>query len=326
MLRESSRDMMVFAFFLFVSAGFWLLQKLNDTFESVVHVPLELVGIPKSVIITTPLPSTLTVTIRDRGTNLFHYVRSGKLRKPITLDFSLYDNGSLTGIGHIPMSDVQHALQQQLLTSTRIQRISPDTLEFFYNRGLAKRVPVKFQGKIETQDQTYLRYVDFNPDSVTVYAPQAVRDTLRYAYILPQEHKEVGHTTTYDASFMPIRGVLYKPSTVKMTAQVDIYTERTIRVPVVGTNFPAGISLKTFPAEVSVTYRVGAQMADKINAGNFVLAVTYEELLRAKNANKYHLRLKSIPVGVSNVRIMPREVDYLLEKTQAEADLQPVRE
>ena len=318
--------MMVFAFFLFVSAGFWLLQKLNDTFESVVHVPLELVSVPKSVIITTPLPSTLTVTIRDRGTNLFHYIRSGRLRAPIHLDFSLYDNGSLTGIGHIPMSDIQHALQQQLLTSTRIQRISPDTLEFFYNRGVARRVPVKFQGKIETQDQTYLRYVEFNPDSVTVYAPQAVRDTLRYAYIVPQERKDVGRTASYDVGFMPIRGVLYKPSTIKMTAQVDIYTERTIHVPIVGTNFPAGISLKTFPAEATITYRVGAQMADKIHASNFVLAVTYEELLRARNAHKYHLRLKSIPMGVSNVRITPREVDYLLEKTQEEADHQPVRE
>lgn len=318
--------MMVFTFFLFVSSGFWLLQKLNETFETEIHVPLELVNVPKSVIITTPLPPLLTVTIHDRGTNLFHYMRSGKKKKAVLLDFSLYDNGGLTGVGHIPMVDVQHALQQQLLTSTRIQRIRPDTLEFFYNRGVAKRVPVKFQGKIETLEQTYLRHVEFNPESVTVYAPQAVRDTLRYAYIVPQHHKEVGHTATYDVGFLPIRGVLYKPSAIRMTAHVDIYTDRSIRIPVVGTNFPAGISLKTFPAEVTVTYRVGAQMADRIHAGNFVLAVTYEELLKTKNEHKFRLRLKSVPEGVSNVRITPREVDYLLEKEQEYSDHQQVME
>lgn len=325
-MRERSRDMMVFAFFLFVSSSFWLLQKLNDTFETEVHVPLELENVPKSVIITTPLPSSLTITIRDRGTNLFHYMRSGNIKKPILLDFSLYDNGGLTGVGHIPMTDVLHAMQQQLLASARIQRIRPDTLEFFYNRGISKRVPVKFQGKIETQEQTYLRYVEFNPESVMVYAPQAVRDTLQYAYIRPQQHKEVGHTTTYNVGFMPIRGVLYKPSAIKMTTHVDIYTERSIRLPILGTNFPAGISLKTFPAEAMVTYRVGAQIADKIHAGNFVLAVTYEELLKTKNEHKYRLRLKSTPQGVSNVRITPREVDYILEKVQEDTNHQQGQE
>ena len=103
-----------------------------------------------------------------------------------------------------------------------------------------------------------------------------------------------------------------------MTAHVDYYTERTVEVPVVGLNFPAGITLKTFPAEVTIKYRVGAAVSRNITAENFVLAATYEELLN-NNSGKFRLQLKSIPVGVSNVRIYPSEVDYLLEQMDENA-------
>ena len=42
LLREKGRDMLVFAFFLAVSFGFWLLQKLDDTFDADIRVPLNL--------------------------------------------------------------------------------------------------------------------------------------------------------------------------------------------------------------------------------------------------------------------------------------------
>ena len=78
-----------------VSGGFWLLQKLDDAFETDIVVPLELTGVPRGVVITDSLPSEIHFTIRDRGTNLFHYLRnSSRYAKPITLDFSLYDDGN----------------------------------------------------------------------------------------------------------------------------------------------------------------------------------------------------------------------------------------
>ena len=48
-----------------------------------------------------------------------------------------------------------------------------------------------------------------------------------------------------------------------------------------------------------------------------MLAVTYEELLQNEDP-KIRLHLKSMPPGVSNVRIDPAEVDYLIEQVQEE--------
>lgn len=314
LLREKGRDIIVFAFFLAISGGFWVLQKLDDTFEADIRVPLELVGIPKGTIITAPLPKEVVITVQDRGTNLFNYKRRSKGIQPIRLDFSVYDNGSVAGRATVPSADVQRAFQQQMNSSTQVIRLTPSKFEFHYNRGMSRRIPVKFVGNVTTARQNYLQNITLNPDSATVYAPQTILDTLRYAYTERHDFTELTKTATFSLHFPKIQGVKVEPETIQMTAHVDYYTEQTVQVPVIGLNFPAGITLKTFPATVTVKYMVGASNARFIRPENFVLATTYEELLADAN-KKLRLQLRSIPEGVSNVRIFPQEVDFLLEQS-----------
>lgn len=307
---ELASDIMVFLFFLIVSTGFWILQKLNDTFEIEVSVPISLVGVPQNVTITTPLPNTITVHIKDRGTQLVSYMRKDFL--PINLEFPIYDNGSATGRGHIPLADVQHALNMQLQSSSYIQRITPDTLEFYYNRGLHRRLPVRFVGSATTLNQKYLHDITFLPDSVTVYAPSLVLDSMQAAYTEEQHLTDLSENTTRKCSLRFARGVKYEPSTVTFTAHVDYYTEKTVTVPITGVNFPAGKSLKTFPSSVQITFRVGSLDYADITADNFVLTVSYEELLHSTDGN-HHLQLKQTPPEVSYVRIQPADIEFLIE-------------
>ena len=67
---KKSHEFFVFLFFFAVSTCFWLLQTLNETFETEISVPLALKNVPEKVRITTELPPQIHVTIRDRGTTL----------------------------------------------------------------------------------------------------------------------------------------------------------------------------------------------------------------------------------------------------------------
>lgn len=312
LLREKGRDMLLFAFFFVVSLGFWLLQKLNDTFEANISVPLELVGVPEGTIITSPLPPEVVVTVSDRGTNLFHYMQRSKALTSIRLDFSSYDNGAAAGKVSVPLADVQRAFQQQMLSSTQVQQMRPSKFEFHYNRGVCRRLPVKYTGSVSTVQQNYLQRITLSPDSVMVYAPSSILDTMQYAYTIRRDISDLNRTATYDIPIATAPGIKAIPGETKMTAYVDYYTEQTVSVPVVGLNFPADIRLRTFPARVTIKYRVGASYASRIRPDSFVLVATYEELYNNDN-QKFTLQLKSIPQGVSNVRIYPREIDYLLE-------------
>ena len=67
MTRKLGREALVFAFFLLVSAGFWLLQTMREEYEMEVKVPVALVNVPEGTVITQELPSEITVMLKDRG-------------------------------------------------------------------------------------------------------------------------------------------------------------------------------------------------------------------------------------------------------------------
>ena len=58
-------------------------------------------------------------------------------------------------------------------------------------------------------------------------------------------------------------------------------------------------------------------MYKQVNADDFVIAISYDDVLKNTNG-KLHLSLKSIPAGVSRVRIVPEYVDYLIEDVTEE--------
>lgn len=316
LLGRKNREFLIFLFFFALSAVFWLLQTLNETFETEVVVPLKLNNVPSNLIITSDLPDELHVTVQDKGSILMKYLY-GQPLTPVTVDYKNYDFGGMAGRVQVQEAEVRRAIAPQLFSSTRIQSIKPDTLEFFYNRGLKKKVPVLISGVIEPAQQYYLRHVVAKPDSVVVFAPSSILDTLQAAYTQNFYQAGLVESKNLQIPVRPIRGAKFIPDVLDVQIDVDIYTEKTVEVPIVGVNFPADKDLRTFPSKVKVTFKVGSKSYKSITADDFVLVISYEELIN-NESSKILLHLKSIPEGVSSVRIHPSEVDYLLEQTSGE--------
>jgi len=318
LFSHRSKEFFVFLFFLAVSAGFWLLQVLDDTFEMEITVPLQLTEVPKDVVITSPLPSQLSVTIKDKGTSLVRYWRHQV--KSVSLSFEDYEASASNGRVKIPLSDVTKIIQDSILASSKVQSVHPDVLEFYFNHGFHASIPVKISGKVDTNPHFYLLEVKTDPEFVQVYASSTIIDSLSSVSTMPVNLTDLKENTTVEVALRPIRGAKTDPQKVKLTAMVDVYMENTIEVPIVSLNFPGDLQLRTFPSSVKVTYTVGYARSKEVTQKNFVSVITYEELLalQEQHASKIPIRLKSIPLGVKNVRIEPQEVDYLVESIASE--------
>lgn len=316
LFSKRSREFLIFLLFFFVSAVFWLIQTLNETYETTLNVPLKLDKVPSNIVITEELPPNLRVTLRDKGAVLLKYIY-GQNFAPVTVNYADYSTDGTTGRVRIPQANVQNELLPQLLTSTRITALQPDTLEFCYNRGLKKKVPVRLAGYVSTVPQCYLAGMHCDPDSATVYAPAEVLDTMQAAYTCTVHIENLSANCDVSVALRRNSGTKFVPAEVAFHLDVDVYTEKTVEVPIVGVNFPASKDLRTFPSRAKVTFRIGSERFKSITADDFVLAITYEELLENKSA-KFPLRLRSLPPGVSQVRIEPREVDYLIEQIAEE--------
>ncbi len=310
LLSEKSREFFIFLFFFLVAGGYWLLQTLNNDYETEFSVPVRLRGVPNQVVITSEPPSELRIRVKDRGTVLLNYML-GKSFYPVTFDFADYKEEN----NHVRISTVaiEKKVQAQLNASTRLLSLKPDTLEYYYSEGESKRVPVKLQGKVSAGRQYYLADTIFRPDSVLVYAPGGVLDTIRSAYTQPVEVEDIVDTLKRQVSLQTMRGIKFVPASVEMMLPVDIYTEKTVEVPLHGINFPSDKVLRAFPSKVQVTFQVGMSRFRQINAEDFHLFVTYEELLRL-GTDKYTVKLANIPKGVTQVRFNPEQVDFLIEQ------------
>ena len=311
--RMWTRSMLTFLGFVVLSASFWLAVSLNETYEVEVAVPLELHDVPSNVVITTDLPSALHITLRDKGIRLLPYLYGGAL-KTISLNFRDHNSN---GHGRIMASELQSQLVKQITNPTQIVRIKPDTLEFYYNYGASKRVPVRFDGEIRCQTGFFVTQTRVKPEFVTVYAPQSILDTLRYVNIKALHLTQVRDTVQRTQPIATPRGMKTVPSQVSVTVICDRLTEKTVRVPIHTLNFPASRVLRTFPSLVDVTFKVGVNQYDKVTADNFVIALGYEELLSTRS-NRVRLSVRSVPDGVSDVRINPSTVDFVIENIPEE--------
>ncbi|MBQ8502639.1 MAG: YbbR-like domain-containing protein [Bacteroides sp.] len=310
LLTARSREFFVFLFFFFIAGAFWLLQTLNNDYETELSIPVRLKGVPDDVVITSEPPKELRIKVKDKGTVLLNYML-GKNFYPVLLNHADY-KGSKSHV-RIFASQFEKNILGQLNASTQLLSIRPDTLEYIYATGASKWVPVRLRGTVSAGRQYYLSDTIFSPDSVRVYAPRNVLDTITAAYTQPVDLKDISDTLKNRLPLMQERGVKFVPATVDMTLPVDMYTEKVLEVPIQGINFPSGKILRTFPSKVKVTFQIGLSRYRMVNADDFHIYVSYEELLKL-GSEKYTVKLNSYPEGVNQIRYNPAQVDFLIEQ------------
>lgn len=310
LLGAQSREFLIFLFFFLVATGFWLLQTLKNDYETEFSIPLKLKNIPNDVVMTSEPVNELRIAVKDKGTVLLNYML-GQSFYPVSIDFNDYkDRGSHV---RILSGELERKILGQLNASTKLLNIKPDTIDYIYSKGKAKKIPVRLRGEVTAGPQYYMADTIYSPDSVVVYAPKAILDTIKVAYTQNVKLLEITDTLKQRISLERVRGAKFVPNSIEITFPVDIFTEKTIEIPVIGVGFPTDKILRTFPSKVQVTFLVGLHRFKHIHPDDFILEIPYNELVK-NSSDKYTLKFKSLPAGVSHVRIVPEQVDFLIEQ------------
>lgn len=316
LLSKQSREFFVFLLFFFIAGAFWLLQTLNDDYEADLSMPVRLRGVPNNVVLTSEPPSEVKVRVKDKGVVLLNYYVTRNFY-PINLEFNDYKGAN----NHIKIyaTEFEKSILSQLNASTRLLSVRPDTLDYIYTTGKSKQIPIKLQGRVTPGREYYIPDTLYQPDSVLVYAPSSLLDTINYALTEEIVLENISDTTKYQANIRPIKGAKFIPNTVEVIFPVDIYTEKTVEVPLIGINFPEDKILRTFPSKVNVTFKIGNSKFKNIVAEDFIILMPYEDLIHL-GSEKYKVQLSAAPDGISNIRISPEEIDFLIEQVSNDAD------
>ena len=305
-----NKQFLVFLFFLGLAGVFWLTITLNETYERELKVPVQVVGVPKNVVLTSPTVDTIRATVRDKGWVIVSYL-FGERMPAISFNYKNYDRGN--GAGIISNSDIKRLLDQQLEISTTITSVKPDRLEFFYNNGERKRVPVRWTGRVIPEHLYYISQVNYWPDSVDVYTSPEKLDSIRVVYTEPLNYVGFRDTLTVGSRLSHANDVKVVPERVQIEFYTDVLTEESIDgVPVQCLNMPVGKVLRTFPAKVKVRFVAGASRIRLFRPEDFIVVADYREIYQ-NPSDKCNLYLQSAPHGVSRATLETKQVDYLIE-------------
>lgn len=310
---QNFKDVLVFLVFLVCSTLFWMVFTLSEVHESTVPVELKLTDVPRDVVITDSLPSTIQVQVQDRGMSFMHYWMRGV--KPVEIPYSNV-TGEREGRVQVSVSDVQRLLRMNLLESSKVQKITPDSLEFWYNQGNSKVVPLVLCGQVTAGNGHLVTGVNLSPRHVAVIAPKQILDTLSMVYTMPTGLTNLQASRSEILGLRPVRGAKFETETAEVEATVDILVEKSVVVPVTLEGFPEGKTLRLFPTpDIKVVYSVGYAESKVIKPEDFSIRISYDQILDLQRLGlgKIPMMLSTMPSSAVNVHLEPSEVDYLIE-------------
>ncbi|MCR5313339.1 MAG: hypothetical protein K6E54_06820 [Bacteroidaceae bacterium] len=308
-LVKINRNLLVYLTFLAVSIGFWCLQTLKEETFQTINFELEITGTPKNIIFTSEVPKIVKANVNGRGFDfLDHYTRSNGNK--ISIPFEAFTRKE--GKANYDGTALKRLIQRQLNNSLTIQSCSPSNLNLYYSAGKKKRVPVIFGGKARVGLQHVLCDIKVKPDSVDIYAPKHLYDSIHTIYTDRPFYKNVEDTLRRRLALQSIQGVKMVPDSVDITICVDLFTEKSVSVPIYCTNIPSNKVLRTFPSKANVSFHVSATMYNAITEKNFLVVVDYNTI--DKDDEKCKVILSGQPSGVSQVKVSPEYVEYIIEQ------------
>lgn len=309
MFRIVNKEFLIFLSFLCLSAAFWLMLTLNETYDREVAVPIRLTAMPKEVVATSETEDTISVTVRDKGFVLLSYMY-GNAIKDINIDYKTFDKGNDKCV--VTASDFQRLIYPTLFKSTKITAVKPTNYEFCYTKGSSKSVPVKLTGKITADNSHYISKIIFSPEDIKVNAPDNMINDITEAYTEQLDMANLSDTITREVSLKKTHGVRFEPSVVKITICPDVLIEKSFDIPITAINMPEDKTLRTFPSRIKVSFTIGAGMFRSIHKEQFMVVADYNDIL-AHPSDKCSLRIMQMPNEVRNATLEFNTVDYLIE-------------
>lgn len=309
---QNSREFLVFLIFLVAVFLYWYLVEMAEEHESEFAFEPVLEHVPTDVIITEPLPETITVTFKDKGEKILAYRVSKTLQR---LHFDYREAAPVNGHYVLTGQPLQELIAKQFSGSAKILSYAPDTLQYFAAPAQGRRLPVRLNGIVSTDKEHVINGMRITPDSVTVHAPHAVLDTLTVVNTAFVSLANLNDSVSQILSLItPVRGMLNSPSEVRLDVAVSPYVEKTIELIIQPYLCPYGLTLKAFPSRAKVTFLVSLHDFYNVKAEDFDLVLNYRNL-EADDPGKARLELLRQPSGIRSVVIEPAEVEYLVEST-----------
>lgn len=308
--------MLLFLIFLFISTSIWFINALRKNYVTTIGFPVKFVNFPNNKLVVGEMPSYLFLLVKSSGYTIVQY----KINPPTTP--VIIDLNQIT-LGKLYEKSPRYFLQTNFLSSTienqlpnivKVLDITPDTIYFQFDKVYKKKVPVIPAVRVEFAKQyAFKNAPSVKPDSIYVYGPKFVIDTIHMVKTESFFLKNVSKSISKRLELQKQYYLTYSVKHVTLNCPIEKFTEAKLMIPVEIKNLPDSLTMKVIPDVISITCNVGLSNYDKIKPYYFKASVDFKAT-REKLSRKIRVSLEIAPNMISNVRIQPQKVDYIINR------------
>ncbi len=315
-MRRMDTRFTTFMIFVLFATVFWFLIKLEEEFTTEIEYPIRFANLPEDKVLVGDLPESFKLNITAHGFKLLKYKFSNAVI-PFTIDFNDYPLklSRKTSNFFILTEDIRQNIEKQLSNEISVQKISPDSLLFDFDKRSYRKVPVLGNFEIQlAQQHMFEGRPSLVPDSIEVSGAHSLIDTLQGVYTQNKVFTNVNNSLDEDIKLKQIDNLQLGAKEVRLNAEVVQFTEASVRLPIEVRNVPDSLRLITFRKDAVVRCHVSFENYPKIISALFEVVVDYQDI--EEHPQQLPLYVRKAPDYTRSVRVEPQAVDYLIEKVE----------
>lgn len=309
--EERKGDHLIFIICLLLAAGFWFLIKLSDDYSVSYRMKIKYTHVPAGKLITALSDSIATVHFKSTGYNLVDLLLHGTLDS-LVIDLRESDIRKENGNEYaINTASLQDNTAQVLGVNDRDLEFAKPELRFSMEHLHRKRLKLSAKLNLSFKSQFRLYGYKIIPSFVTVYGSQQILDTLKTlsTATIQRSNLESDQKVLVNIQNPYPRMLKLLPPKVSVYLNVEKYTEQQLQIPIdVSGVHP---EIRSFPTTATVNFNVFIRDYEKVHASQFKLIPNVKNI-KLRKVKTLRLELVSSPKEISNIRIIPPEVEFII--------------
>ena len=297
-----------FLFFVLLSFTFWISTKLSNTYTVDQSFSINWINVPKGII---PHSNNkeINASITASGIDILIYRLINK-----SLNISLEQGKFDSRIGGVSIENQQFSIQNQFFGNTKLNFISPKSLDFNFsildNKVVAIIPNIQINFRAGYLSDAPMKIV---PDSILVRGPKSILDTLGSIKTKYIEVEDVYESLSKKIILQLIPEIQLSESSANIKLSVSRYSEKEFTLGIGLINIPKGIKVKLFPPKAKIRVTLPLSVLRTVKASDFNLVVDYNDIEK-KDSEKLQLIMIQQPPSIKKLIFDPQRVNYLIRR------------
>ena len=222
--------------------------------------------------------------------------------------------------------EIQSEIEEQLRPHIKILNVLPDTIHFYFDKKIDKKIPVILKTNLTYEKQYELAdSITLHPDSITITGSEKLLNNILYIETRPLQLSDLKENTSKNIALNKeslfysnqhekddTDRIVISNTSVNVFIPIEKYTESGADVNVIPLGFAYGTNISITPSKVKIKYHVSFSNFDKVNPSMFSAAINYTDL-KSSHSGKAPVFIIKKPEFVKISKIEPDKVDYIIK-------------